>query len=355
MRASAPRIAVYTRMTSMRRIIRRSSALKRYSLVAQFAVRYGWIPAAFLVAVALSYSFVFGPANEKDAVPREVIVEPGDTLADVVVTLEHDGLVKHAFSVPLAAFVVGMARELRPGGYRIAPSMDAWSVLHTLTESPYLAWIEVPQGLRREEIASAFAETFAWDEPDIAEFLEERSVLPEFEEGAYYAGVYLLPSDVAPQDAARLLRSKFKDAFAPYELEAREEGKTWKEVVTLASLIERESSRTDKELVAGILENRLKKGMKLQVDASLQYITGNAEEGWWHAPSSEDKFVESPYNTYENEGLPPAPIASPARSSIEAALNPQPTSCLYYLHEHGRIHCSPTYAQHLKNIDYYLR
>lgn len=339
----------------MRVPVRRVSALKRYSSIARFAADYGWVVAAALVVIALSYSFVFGPTDKKDQVAREVIVEPGDTLADVVATLTAEGLTKHSYAVPLAAFVTGMTAELRPGGYRIAPSMDAWSILHTLAESPYLAWIEVPQGLRREEIATLFADTFGWKEGDIAAFLDERSVLPEFDEGVYYTGVYLLPSDIAPQDAARLLRSKFKDAFAPYELKAKEEGKNWKDVVTLASLIEREGGKLDKPLVAGILENRLAKGMKLQVDASLQYVTGNATEGWWHAPSSEDKYIESPYNTYENKGLPPAPIASPALASIEAALDPQTTSCLYYLHEYGRIHCSATYEQHLSNIRRYLQ
>jgi len=309
-----------------------------------------------LVVLALGYSFGFGPADARNAVPREVIVEPGKTLEQLGITLAEEGLTKHWFTLGFAAWIVGRHGEVRPGGYRIAPSMDAWTVLHAFAEAPYLTWIDVPQGLRKEEIADLFATTFDWDERAREEFLAERSVSPDLSEGAYYPGTYLMPSDIAPREVAGRLRTKFEDTFAPYAELAAEAGRSWLEVVTFASIIEREAGRHDKRLVAGILENRLKKGMKLQADATLQYVTGNETEGWWHPPSSEDKFIDSPYNTYMYEGLPPAPIASPALSSIEAALNPQPTSCLYYLHDaRGAIHCSTTYAGHKANIDRYLR
>jgi UPF0755 protein len=96
--------------------------------------------------------------------------------------------------------------------------------------------------------------------------------------------------------------------------------------------------------------------MLLQADATLQYATDTKETGWWAAPDPDDKYVESPFNTYQHEGLPPAPIATPSLASIEAALDPEPTSCLFYLHDgNGRIHCSPNYAGHLANVDRFLR
>lgn len=332
------------------------SAKSNYFHALTFVKRYGWIPILALVVLTLAYSFVFGPARAEDTLPREVIVSPGDTFAKTADTLMREGLAKHWFALPLAAWLTGVSGDVRPGGYRIAPSMDVWTILHAFSEAPYLTWIDVPQGLRKEEIVSIFAEEFEWDEMEMKEFLEERSISPDLSEGAYYAGTYLLPSDIAPRDVAGRLRTKFEDAYAPYAHWASMEGQTWEDVVTLASLIERESSRTDKKLVAGILKNRLEKGMKLQVDATLQYITGSEEEGWWHMPSSEDKYIESPFNTYIYEGLPPAPIASPALSSIEAVLDPEDTSCLYYLHDNrGTIHCSATYEGHKANIDRYLR
>jgi UPF0755 protein len=313
-------------------------AKKKYLIALSFAKRFGILVALGLIALTLSYSFIFGPANEQDTVKREVIVAPGESLAGVADSLMRDGLAKHWFALPLVAWLTGVNGEVRPGGYRIAPSMDAWMILHAFSEAPYLTWVDVPQGLRKEEIAALFAEEFNWEEREIQEFLDERSISPDLSEGAYYSGTYLMPSDISARDAAARLRTKFEDAYAPYAHWASMEGQTWEDVVTFASIIEREAGRTDKKLVAGILKNRLE------------------EEGWWHAPSSEDKFVESPFNTYIYEGLPPAPIASPALSSIEAVLDPEDTSCLYYLHDsRGQIHCSPTYEGHRANIDRYLR
>jgi len=323
--------------------------------MARVSVRYGAYFAVLLIVLTLAYSFSFGPKNARDSTPRDTIVEPDQSLADVAHALEREGLAKHDWALSLAVWLTDAEVQLRPGAYRIAPSMDAWTILRALAQAPYLSWIEVPQGLRKEEIAELFKEAFGWDERGVEEFLAERSISPDLPEGAYYSGTYLIPSDLEPGRVAGRLRSKFEDIYAPYASEAAEQGRSWAEVVTFASIIEREASKNDKPLIAGILTNRLKRNMPLQVDATLQYITGNAEEGWWHAPSSEDKYVESPFNTYIYAGLPPEPIASPALSSIEAALHPEPTSCLYYLHEHGRIHCSATYAGHKANIDRYLR
>ena len=95
--------------------------------------------------------------------------------------------------------------------------------------------------------------------------------------------------------------------------------------------------------------------MSLDIDATLQYVKGT-EENWWPQVESKDKFIDSPYNTYKNTGLPPHPIANPGLAAISAALNPLTTSCLYYLHDkYGRIHCSPSYAGHKTNIELYLR
>ncbi|MBU1754819.1 endolytic transglycosylase MltG, partial [Patescibacteria group bacterium] len=83
---------------------------------------------------------------------------------------------------------------------------------------------------------------------------------------------------------------------------------------------------------------------------------GTEENGWWPIPKSEDKYLDSPFNTYQYKGLPPHPIANPGLASIAAALNPTATSCLYYLHDgKGQIHCSKTYSEHLANIRRYLK
>ena len=108
------------------------------------------------------------------------------------------------------------------------------------------------------------------------------------------------------------------------------------------------------KLISGIIWNRIFSGMKLQMDATLQYAKGTEEDGWWGTVKPEDKKIVSSYNTYLHAGLPPSAIANPGLAALDAAYNPQKTTCIFYLHDkNGTIHCATTYAQHLKNIDRY--
>lgn len=128
------------------------------------------------------------------------------------------------------------------------------------------------------------------------------------------------------------------------------------QVVTIASIIQKEGAGNgDMRLISGIIWNRLFSETPLQMDATLQYVKGDADL-WWPRVKSEDKYLDSPYNTYKNKGLPPGPIASPGEGAIHASLDPVDTDCIFYLHDKNRnIHCSTTYEGHKKNISYYLK
>ena len=123
----------------------------------------------------------------------------------------------------------------------------------------------------------------------------------------------------------------------------------------IASLIQREAAgKEDMALISGIIWNRIWSGMKLQIDATLQYAKGSEEEGWWQLVYPEDKKIKSEYNTYLNKGLPPSAIANPGRDAIYAAYHPKKTECLFYLHDKKRkIHCSKTYEEHKELIKKY--
>lgn len=127
--------------------------------------------------------------------------------------------------------------------------------------------------------------------------------------------------------------------------------------LTIASIIQREAAgKSDMKLISGIIWNRLFSGMKLQIDATLQYAKGNEDDGWWKTVKSKDKYIDSPYNTYLYKDLPPSAIANPGLAALDAAYNPEKTSCMYYLHDKKRkIHCSKTYEEHKRNINRYLR
>lgn len=312
--------------------------------------------ALVLIVLALLHAALFGPSYKAGG-KVEFVVAPDATLESVGLALEEQGIVRHGFVFQIAYVLSQNRADVKAGGYLVSPSMDAWALAKTLGSAPYLAWVQVPPAVRYEQLGEYLAEALSWTLEERQAWLravEEATTTPR--EGRYYADTYLIPSDQSPEQIRARFVARFFEATLTLQDQARLSGRDWDDVVTLASLVERESARNDKRLVAGILANRLERGMPLQVDATLQYVVGTSTNGWWPVPMSEDKFVESPFNTYQHKGLPPYPIATPSLSSLEAVLDPEETSCLYYLHDaRGRIHCSATYSGHRANINRYLR
>ena len=306
-----------------------------------------------LALLLVLHARYFGPADAS-APMQDFIVSPDETFEEIAGTLKTQGYIKSITAFKIAYASAGHMRDIPEGGYRISASMDAWTVAEAFAEPPYLAWITFPPGLRKEQIANLLAKKLNWTPEEKEHWIEiDTAAFPS--EGVYYGDTYLIPSDQAPAQVAARLRGRFEELFAEYAPLAAKKNVSWTEVLTMASLIEREAAKDDKHLIAGILWNRINKGMRLQVDATLQYIRG--EEGdWWPVPSPEDKQLDSPFNTYKYEGLPPHPIANPSMDSIEAALNPTKTNCLYYLHDSdGEIHCSATYTGQVQNVNRYLK
>ncbi|HEX2792337.1 MAG TPA: endolytic transglycosylase MltG [Candidatus Paceibacterota bacterium] len=317
------------------------------------AIIAGLVAVALLVLFLIGYSRSFGPVMEY-APTEEFIVNPDDTVSDVAAELKHLNFIRSEWAFKLAYVRAGHGSDITEGGYTISRGTDAWTIASAFSRPPYLAWVSVRPGLRKEEVAELLVKKLGWTEEQKQEWLDADTAgsLPE---GVFYGDTYLIPSDQSPAQVAARMRARFEEAFAPYAQEAAEKGLSWNEVITMASLVEREAAKNDKPLVAGILWNRIDIGMALQVDAGFQYIRG--EEGnWWPAPRSEDKEIDSPFNTYMYPGLPPHPIASPSLSSIIAVVEPDATDCIFYLHDSdGQIHCSETYAGQRANVERYLR
>lgn len=307
-----------------------------------------------LVAFLLLYSYLFGPAAER-ARAEQFIVLPGTPTETVARELKDRGFVKSVFVARLVLQSAAREEGIRPGGYDIGQHMDLWTLSEVLTTRPHLVFVTIPPSVRKEEIGGMLAEQLFWGEEQKEAWRAATAQDPDMLEGVYYPDTYLIPTDQAPAAVAARLRGRFADVFAPYAHEAKAKGYDWNEVLILASLVDREAGKHDKALVAGILWNRLEVGMRLQVDATLQYIRGT-EERWWPVPRAADKSLDSPFNTYKHAGLPPHPINNPTLASVAAVLNPELTNCMYYLHDaRGQIHCSLTYAGQKENVDLYLR
>ena len=273
-----------------------------------------------------------------------------------------DSLLEQGFIRDKAEFIKVFGTEegeaIYPGGYKLSKDMSAAQIAKVLRNKPYMKWIVIPEGLRKEEIAELLANALGWPAGQKEKWINTYTTMEyDYIEGVYFPDTYLIPVDEEPLDAAQRLQAKFNEKFAVFLPKFNSQNIKWTTGLTFASIVQREAANaSDMPLIAGILWNRLDQNMALNVDATLQYVRGNTGKGWWAPISIADKQTDSPYNTYLNKGLPPHPICSPGISAIEATLDPAKTDCLYYLHDADRaIHCAKTYEEHLENIEKYLK
>jgi len=284
-----------------------------------------------------------------------------DDSREIAELLKEKGFIKSTlgFNIAFAGRISSRCVDcIGSGAYKISKSMSVFEIARVLKKGPYMKWVVIPEGLRKEQIAELLADTLGWTNQEKSSWVNTYTSMKFDEvEGVYFPDSYLIPVDEGLLQVADRLRGKFNEKFAPYAGETFRQNIRWQTLIRVASLVQREAAgEQDMPLVAGIIWNRLLGKMKLQIDATLQYIRGNEKDGWWPKVGSDDKFIESPYNTYLHEGLPPHPIANPGLSAIKAALFPEETKCLYYLHDaSGTIHCAKTYAEHEKNIEEFLR
>jgi UPF0755 protein len=239
---------------------------------------------------------------------------------------------------------------------------------HVLAQLSHFSWFQtlaspisrilvILPGERKEEVAHDLGDILGWDKDKQNTFLSlVSSSSPAIPEGKFYPSKYLIQKDATPHDVARLVTGEFNTEMLSRYTDTVASTVPLSTALTIASLLEREAgSFTDMRDISGIIWNRLFVGMNLQVDASLQYAKGSRpDEPWWPKVVPDDKYIKSPYNTYQNPGLPPAPIDNPSPAAVLAALNPASTTCMYYFHDkHGNFHCATTYKEHVALLKKY--
>ena len=240
--------------------------------------------------------------------------------------------------------------------YGIDPSLLSSLSFYADLANPSMRIVRVQEGLRKEEIALVMADKLGWDESQKGDFINIHLALDSDNlEGRYFPKTYMIHKDDDPLSVTSKMLHEFSVETSKVKKPKSKQVINKDTAVVIASIIQREAGgKHDMQLISGIIWNRIFKGMKLQMDATLQYAKGSEEEGWWEQVNPEDKNIKSSYNTYMHAGLPPSAIANPGLAAISAAYNPQKTSCLFYLHDKkGRIHCTRTYEEHKRNIERY--
>ncbi len=238
-------------------------------------------------------------------------------------------------------------------GFSVGVLLD-WSFYQSLA-NPSIKTVNIREGLRKEEVAEVLTRSLGWSETEKQKFLTAHLAYnDESYEGKYFPKTYLIHKDAPPEDVSKTLTNEYDKKVSKIKKAERSKIINEDTALIVASLIQREAGgKSDMRLISGIIWNRVFAGMKLQIDATLQYAKGE-EELWWPQVDPRDKYIESPFNTYKYN-IPPSPIASPGLAAIEAAYNPQKTSCMFYLHDkYRKIHCSKTYEEHKRKIEKHL-
>lgn len=307
-----------------------------------------------ILGIIFYWQFLSAPGSGES----ERFIVPLNTETQVVVKkLKNEGFIRSTFGFDIVLFLRGGV-SIESGGYKISKGMNIWEVISVLRGGPYMKWVVIPEGLRKEEIADILSDALGWSENQKDEWIKKDTTKnPDFFEGVYFPDTYLIPKDEAPEKVAERMQNKFQEKFAEFAKEATQQNIKWTTLLKIASIVQREAAgKDDMPLIAGILWNRLLQDTKLEVDATVQYIRGNTEKGWWAPIKVLDKQIDSKYNTYKYKGLPPHPISNPGMNAIRAVLFPEETKCLFYLHDKsGQIHCAVSYGEHQKNIEKYLR
>jgi UPF0755 protein len=316
--------------------------------------------AVILFFISLSNS---SPDNETSIF---VVSSSATSTEEVAEKLNSESFISSKWIFETISSIAGI-NEVEPGGYSLKKGTNFFKIVNIFSNRPGFVWVTIPEGLRKEEIAEIVGNKLGWNEGDKTSFITAHTN-DDYTEGVYFPDTYLIPHSQTGSEMAERMINKFNEKFQPYSEKFAEENIKWTTGLKIASLIQREAlNEEEMPLISGIIWNRLLNGMRLQIDATIQYARGldgyekEAEDlqvgksNWWTPMKKEDKEIDSPYNTYKYEGLPPTPIANPGIPAIEAALYPQETDCIYYLHSDYQIHCSSNYDDHLDNIERYLK
>ena len=325
------------------------------------------------------YEEYLAPADAGSQQEIAFSVESGQSLSSVANKLEEAGLIRSHTVFKYYCDFAGMGQKIQVGAYMLKPSMTMSEIADQLTRgdgNPIVRNITLIPGWTIEDFAADLVKNGVLT--DSAEFLELCRTGEKFKDYYYIADVlaagsasqrrYVLEGYLSAntyevyvtataEDIIRKLLSQTERAFpADYQERAEELGYTMDQMLTLASLIEKEAKNADFTKVSAVFHNRLKAGMKLQSDVTVHYLTGVRKMNL----KNSDMDIDSPYNTYKVTGLPLGPICSPSQAAITAALYPDEgyvaEKYLYFCAKDpdtGELHFSRTLQEHEQAVNIY--
>lgn len=292
----------------------------------------------------------------------EIVIPPSTSAETIGEILKENGLIKNPLIFRYKAKIDGASSRLKAGEYILSTAMDIDTILERLVKGSKnmdTAKFTIPEGYEIKEIAERLSEDGVVDKEvfldltsDKSNFEDKYSFLKELDggqslEGFLFPSTYEIYKDASEEEIIDKMLSQFEKIYRE-EIEPKmsDFDLSLNQIITLASIIEREG-KLDKErpLISAVFHNRLEDGMMLQSCATVQYVLGERKEEL----STADTRIDSPFNTYINEGLPPAPIASSGKASLLAAVNPEDVDFLFFVKTgaDGSHTFTRTYEEHL--------
>jgi UPF0755 protein len=325
------------------------------SFFARLATGVAAVVVAAIVAGALFWYAVAADRSHPQA-SEQLVVQTGTTFDEIASQLVAGGVIGNTLTFRILARLRDEDAVVRAGEYRFGPHVTQSEVLHALVTggAQVAAWVTIPEGFTAEQIAArlqsdGFGSSAALRGDFVRETLLVDGTRTKSLEGFLFPSTYLMPLGAAPEQIAALLTVQFlKELPRDAASRARALHVSVTQGVTVASLVEREAkSQADRPKIAAVIYNRLRLGMPLQVDATIEYALPQHKS----ALSFADLRIDSPYNSYVHAGLPPTPIANPGLASLEAAFHPAKSEDLYYVYcGNGRHVFAKTLAEHQANV-----
>jgi UPF0755 protein len=319
-------------------------------VAAMFAIAAGW-------GIAL-WRYANQPSSHSD---HQVVfaIAPGEAFDSLVSRLHADGLINGPFKFKVLVRIKGDDKKLKAGEYYLAASMTPNQILDVLVGGKsFLYRLTVPEGFNLKQIAAEIAAQGLGSEKTFLDLATDPNTALHYKikaqtlEGYLFPDTYLFPKGVSTATIIDKMLERFHDQFRPeWQARARQLHMSVHEIVTLASIIEKETGDpAERPLISSVFHNRLKRKMRLESDPTVIYGIKNFNGNI----TRRDLKTRTPYNTYIIKGLPPGPIASPGRAAIEAALYPADTSFLFFVSKKDKTHhFSATIREHNRAVRKY--
>ena len=300
-----------------------------------------------LVIVVVGSSFyIYSSLNkphQHNKTNKYIVIPKGSTPNEIIAKLKSENIISGEFPTLVYLRTFGDSSKLQAGEYQFSSPISPMQVFKELESGEERTTkITIPEGFTRFDIAKRIGEKFPgnppMDEKAILALMDDVSMIKDFDataknlEGYMYPSTYSLPRDANPEDVIKkMVEQFFREWKSDYTARAKQLGRTPREIVTLASLIETESGvESERPIVASVIYNRIAKNIPLGIDQTAVYIA-KMQNRWDGVINKSDLEVDSPYNTRRFGGIPPGPISSVSESAINAALNPAKTDYIFYV------------------------